>query len=57
MRQAIIQDLVVRAAVETDRSTALQALILDPLCSHLSIAELKNMLNDLIQQNKPFLNL
>ena len=49
------QRLIVEAGMEGDWTKAHQALIGDPLCSHLSIPKIKEMGQKLLQAHKPYL--
>ncbi|MHB0875628.1 MAG: family 4 glycosyl hydrolase [Anaerolineae bacterium] len=50
-----VQDLTVRAAVEGDRTQALQALLLDPMCYHLEIPRIEAMVDELLEANRDWL--
>jgi len=49
------QKLIVEAGIEGDRQKARQALIGDPLCSHLSIPRIKRMGEKLLEANREHL--
>ncbi|TVY05690.1 family 4 glycosyl hydrolase [Paenibacillus cremeus] len=49
------QDLIVEAALEGDRDKALYALYSDPLCSHLSYPEVKEMGEKLLKAHNRFM--
>jgi len=55
MPHVINQQLTVEAALEGDWSKAYQALIGDPLCSHLSIPRIKEMGRRLLEANRRYL--
>jgi len=49
------QDLIVEAGMEDDWDKAFDALINDPLCSHLAIPQIKKMGKELLDKNKKWL--
>ena len=55
MPHVVNQDLIVEAAIEGDLKKAFDALINDPLCSHLAIPRIKKMGAELMEKNKQWL--
>ena len=49
------QDLIVEAGLEGDMKKALDALVNDPLCAHLSIARIRKMGREMLDKNKRWL--
>ena len=49
------QELTVQAALTGDRHLSLQVLLNDPLSSHLTIQQAKQMLDELLEANKQYL--
>lgn len=49
------QELTVDASLEGDRDLVYQAMLLDPLCAHLSYGEVLAMTDDLLQATAPWL--
>lgn len=54
---ATVFDLTVKACFEKDKSLALQALRLDPLCSHLTWKQVKQLGLDLLHAHKKFIDI
>ena len=52
---AVNQKLIVEAGIEGDWNKAFAALINDPLCSHLTIPQIKKMGRELLQANRKHL--
>lgn len=50
-------DLTVRACLEKDKDMALQALRLDPTCSHLNWEQVKEMGEKLLKANKKYISI
>lgn len=49
------QELTVQAALAGDRNTALQVLLNDPLSSRLTIAQARQLLDEMLEANKQYL--
>jgi alpha-galactosidase len=54
-KHCLVQDLTVEAALEGDRTKALQAMQADPLNNNNDIREIATMLDELLQANAEFL--
>jgi alpha-galactosidase len=53
---SMIEEMAVEAAITGDAHLVFQACAFDPLTSAvLSLAEIETMVNEMLQQNKPFL--
>ena len=50
------QEMTVEAALNGDRQLALQVLLNDPLSSRLTISQAKQMLDELLEANQPYLS-
>jgi len=48
--------MTVEAALNGDRQLALQVLLNDPLSSRLTISQAKQMLDELLEANQPYLS-
>lgn len=55
MPHVVNQELIVQAALEGDKKKAMDALINDPLCSHLTIPAIKRMGGELMEKNRKWL--